>query len=68
MNKHRIKEARAKYGYSQKDLGDIIGASRQTINLIESGNYNPGINLCLKISKALGESLEDLFKDQEFSG
>ena len=49
---------------SQEDLADIIGVTRQTIGLIESGNYNPTLKLCIAICKALNKTLNDLFWEE----
>ena len=57
----RLKAARAAKDMTQKDLADAVGAVRQTINAIELGEYNPSINLCTAICKALGKSLDELF-------
>lgn len=57
----RMKSARAAKGYSQETLARLIGVSRQTINLIENGYYNPTLNLCLHICHALDKRLDDLF-------
>jgi putative transcriptional regulator len=46
---------------SQEDLAKAVNVSRQTINAIEQGDYNPTINLCIAICKALGVTLNDLF-------
>lgn len=46
---------------SQQDLADKVGVSRQTISAIEKGDYNPSINLCIAICKAVGKTLNDLF-------
>lgn len=46
---------------SQQDLADKVGVSRQTISAIEKGDYNPTINLCIAICKAVGKTLNDLF-------
>jgi len=46
---------------SQQQLAELVGVSRQTINAIEKGNYNPTINLCIAIAKALGKTLDELF-------
>ena len=56
-----MKEARLDKNLSQTELAKIIGVSRQTINMIENGDYNPTIALCIKISKTLGKTLDDLF-------
>ena len=66
MNKNlKIKVARAELDLTQGELADKIGVSRQTINAIESGEYNPSINLCIAICKALNKTLDDLFWKEE---
>ncbi len=57
--------ARVEKGLSQQDLADLVGATRQTIGLIEKGKYNPSLNLCIKISKSLNKTLNDLFWYEE---
>lgn len=64
-NNHAMKEARAKAGLSQQALADKLGVSRQTINAIEKGDYNPTIRLCIGICKVLGLTLNDLFWNEE---
>ncbi|HKK61700.1 MAG TPA: helix-turn-helix transcriptional regulator [Bacteroidales bacterium] len=61
----KLKLARVEKGLSQQDLADLVGATRQTIGLIEKGRYNPSLNLCMKIAKALDRTLNDLFWDDE---
>ncbi len=56
-----IKVARAELDMTQKDLADKVGISRQTMNAIEQGEWNPTIKLCKAICKVLGKSLDDLF-------
>ena len=56
-----MKQARTDLGLSQQALADQVGVSRQTINAIEKGDYNPTINLCIAICKALNLTLNDLF-------
>lgn len=46
---------------NQQQLADAVGVTRQTISMIESGNYNPTLNLCIAICKALGKTLDELF-------
>lgn len=60
-----MKEARAKSGLSQQALADKLGVSRQTINAIEKGDYNPTIRLCVGICRVLGLTLNDLFWNEE---
>lgn len=61
----KMKAARALKDYTQQDLADICEVSRQTINAIEKGDYNPTINLCVSICKALDKTLDELFWDQD---
>jgi putative transcriptional regulator len=61
----RLKSARAARDMSQKDLAFAVGVTRQTINAIENGDYNPTINLCISICKALGKTLDELFWGEE---
>lgn len=57
----RLKVARIEKGLSQQQLADAVAVTRQTISAIERGDYNPTINLCIKICKALEVTLNDLF-------
>ena len=57
----KMKAARLAKNSSQTELARAIGVSRQTINMIENGGYNPTVELCIKICKALGVTLNDLF-------
>lgn len=50
---------------TQKDLAEAVGISRQTMNAIEQGDYNPTIKLCRAICKVLGKTLNDLFWEDE---
>lgn len=61
MKNLRLKSARAALDLSQQQLADAVGVSRQTINAIEKGDYNPTINLCVAICRALGKTLDELF-------
>ena len=61
MKNLRMKAARAGLDLSQQELADLCGVSRQTINAVEKGDYNPTISLCLKICKVLGKTLDELF-------
>ena len=64
MKNLRLKAARAALDMSQQDLADKIGVSRQTINAIEKGDYNPTIKLCISICRALGKTLNELFWEE----
>ncbi|MBQ2987695.1 MAG: helix-turn-helix transcriptional regulator [Clostridia bacterium] len=57
----KMKQARLEKKLSQAELAKRIGVSRQTINMIENGSYNPTIELCIRICKELGVTLNDLF-------
>ena len=57
----RMKAARAEKDMTQADLAAAVGATRQTINAIEKGEYNPTIKPCRAICKALGKTLDELF-------
>ena len=61
MKNLRLKSARAAMDLSQQQLADAVGVSRQTINAIEKGDYNPTIRLCLAICRPLGRTLDELF-------
>lgn len=61
MINERMKEARLEKKLSQGDLAKLINVSRQTINMIENGDYNPTISLCIKICKVLDKTLDELF-------
>lgn len=64
MKNLKLKAARAGMDMSQDDLAKLVGASRQTISAIEKGDYNPTINLCIAICKALGKTLDELFWEE----
>ena len=65
MKNLKLKSARAALDLSQQDLATAVGVSRQTINAIEKGDYNPTINLCRAICKTLGKTLDELFWEEE---
>ncbi len=65
MKNLKLKAARAAMDLSQQDLADKVGVSRQTINAIEKGDYNPTINLCRTICRTLGRTLDDIFWEEE---
>ena len=60
----QLQAARAEKDMTQAALAEAVGVSRQTINAIEKGEYNPTINLCRAICKALGKTLDDLFWEE----
>ena len=61
MKNLRLKSARAALDMSQQQLAEAVGVSRQTINAIEKGDYNPTIRLCTAICRTLGKTLDELF-------
>ncbi len=61
----RLKSARAAKDMSQKDIADAVGVTRQTINAIENGDYNPSVKLCIAICKVLGRTLNDIFWEDD---
>lgn len=64
MKNLKMKSARAALDMSQQDLAEAVNVSRQTINAIEKGDYNPTINLCRAICKVLGKTLDELFWEE----
>ena len=62
--KNQIRDLRREQGLSQEELARRCGVSRQTINAIEKGEYNPTINLCRSICKVLGKTLDELFWEE----
>lgn len=65
MKNLKLKAARALKDMSQEELAKQVEVSRQTINAIENGDYNPSINLCISICRVLGITLNDLFWTQD---
>lgn len=62
----KMKSARAALDLSQDELAKRCKVTRQTISAVESGDYNPTINLCIDICRALGKTLDELFwEDKE---
>lgn len=61
MLNEKMKNLRTELNLSQGELAKRIGVSRQTVNMIENGGYNPTIELCIKICKELGVTLNDIF-------
>ncbi|GKW44578.1 helix-turn-helix transcriptional regulator [Planococcus sp. NCCP-2050] len=59
--KNRVKYTRMELAITQEQLAKRVGATRQTIGLIEKGDYNPSLHLCIAISKELGKTLDELF-------
>lgn len=64
MGNKRMKIARIEMDMNQEDLAKAVGVTRQTIGMIESGKYNPTLNLCISICKVLNKTLNDLFWEE----
>ncbi len=64
MKNLKLKAARAAKDLSQQALADLVGVSRQTINAIKKGDYNPTIKLCIAICKVLDKTLDELFWEE----
>ena len=60
----KLKAARAAMDLTQEQLAEKVSVTRQTINAIEKGDYNPSINLCITICRVLGKTLNDLFWEE----
>ena len=58
---NRLREQRAQLGLNQQQLGQLVGASRQTISLIERGDYHPSVLLALRIARVFSVPLEEIF-------
>lgn len=63
--KNRLKVLRAERDWSQADLADKLGVSRQTINALETGKYDPSLILAFKIADLFGQRIEDIFHPDE---
>ncbi len=59
--KTRIKELRARYGFTQEELARKVGVRRETILFLEQGKYNPSLKLAHDVAKALKSKIEDVF-------
>ena len=63
--KNRLRVIRAERNWSQGDLAEKLGVSRQTINAIETGKYDPSLPLAFKIARLVGLKIEDLFQPDD---
>ena len=63
--KNRLRVLRAEFNWSQMELGLRVGVSRQAINAIETGKYDPSLPLALKISRLFGKTVEQVFELEE---
>lgn len=62
---NRLKEYRAHISVNQQEMGTLVGTSRQTISLIERGDYSPSVTLALKIARVFDVPVEDIFYYEE---
>ena len=62
---NKLKELRARKNINQQELGKLVGASRQTISLIERGDYSPSVTLAIKIAKVFDVTVEEVFQYEE---
>lgn len=62
---NRLKEFRARKNVNQSEMGRLVRVSRQTISMIERGDYSPSVTLALKIAAVFGVSVEDIFSYEE---
>jgi putative transcriptional regulator len=60
--KNRVKELRARYDWTQEELARRVGITRQTVGLIEKGDYSPSVLLALKMARVFGVKVEDVFQ------
>ena len=65
MKNLRLKAARAAKDWSQAELAERVGVTRQTIGMIEAGRFNPSLALCVAICRALGATLDALFWEED---
>ena len=61
----RIKEFRAREGYTQADLAKLVGVRRETISFVEKGEYNPSLLLAARIAHTFNEAIETVFIYEE---
>ena len=62
---NRLKVLRAERDWSQADLAEQLGVSRQTVNALETGRYDPSLPLAFRIAKVFGQPIESIFTDEE---
>ena len=63
--KNRLRVLRAEHNWSQMELGMRVGVSRQAINAIETGKYDPSLPLALKVARLFGKRVEEIFELEE---
>ncbi|HRX57885.1 MAG TPA: helix-turn-helix transcriptional regulator [Eubacteriales bacterium] len=65
MKNKKLRIARVAAELSQQELAEKVGATRQTIGMIEAGKFNPSVRLCISICRALHKTLDELFWEEE---
>ena len=60
---NRLRVLRAERGWSQADLGEKLGVSRQAVNAIETGKHDPSLPLAFRIARLFGQTIESIFED-----
>lgn len=60
---NRLRELRTERGWTQADLADHLDVSRQTVNALETGRYDPSLPLAFKLARLFGQPIEDIFHD-----
>lgn len=63
--KNRLRVLRTEQGWSQADLAELLAVSRQTVNAIETGKYDPSLPLAFKIARLFQQSIEEIFLPEE---
>lgn len=63
--KNRLKVLRAERDWSQAQLAEHLGVSRQTVNALETGRYDPSLPLAFKIARVFGQPIESIFSDDQ---
>ena len=63
--KNSLRELRSERGWSQADLAERLGVSRQSVNAIETGRFDPSLPLAFKLAKLFGAPIEEIFSDEE---
>ena len=61
---NRLRILRAEHSWSQAELAERLGVSRQTVNALETGKYDPSLPLAFKLARTFGLSIEDIFQDE----
>lgn len=59
--RNQLRELRAQHGMTQRDLADRLGTSRQTVNALETGKYDPSLPLAFRIGQTFGLTIEEIF-------